>query len=85
MPKEEQVERELWNWKQANWEGLNEELEHTDWKRVLFNTESREPSKAHADAAVERFTSYLLDRAKQYVPVRTVTDTKSTHPWLNDR
>ena len=74
------VERELWNWKQANWTGLNDELEHTDWDKVLFDSGSDEALPAVADSAVDRFTSFLLDRAKVYVPVRQVTETKSTHP-----
>ena len=53
--------------------------------RVFFDGGGREPNIECANSAAERFTSYLLDRAKQYVPVRTVTDTKSTHPWLNER
>ena len=85
MPCEERVERELWNWRRANWNGLREELAHTDWNKVFFDGGSEEPNSAVADAAVTRFTTFLLERARRYVPVRKVTETKFTHPWLNDR
>ena len=36
VPSEVKVARELWNWRKANWPALNDELEHTDWDKVLF-------------------------------------------------
>ena len=36
VPSEVKVTRELWNWRKANWPALNDELEHTDWDKVLF-------------------------------------------------
>ncbi len=70
------IERQVWDFKKADWDGLRSALSETDWHSILCKD---------ADAAAEGLTETLLSKTREYVPTRRLKDEKSSHPWINDR
>ena len=87
VPKEVQVERELWLFDKCNWKALNSELQDTTWNQVLFGRDSATgPFTAEdVDHATENLTEHLLHTLRKHVPTVTKSVTKSTHPWIDER
>ena len=75
-PQETVVTREVWCYKRAKWNLLKEKLQKTDWAEVL---------QGDGHAAAQNLTDYLLEAAKECIPKRRLNQTKSSHPWLNER
>jgi len=76
MPKRIAFEREVWDFRHADWEGLRAELDGQDWSFL----DSIDPS----EGAVQ-LTTLLCRRTSEFVPSRLATAVRSTHPWLNPR
>ena len=74
-PQETATTRQVHNFKKADWTSLNATFKATDWTRVLSNDPSTD---------ARNLTDFILSTAKIYIPTRTITDTKKTHPWLTD-
>ena len=65
IPKEVQVEREMWLFNKANWKAINKELADTNWDELLFL--GPEPLSNLADEAVRRFTDNVLAVARKHM------------------
>ena len=68
--------RRVWQYRDADWEGLRDALNSQDWSWLK-----------HVDAHVgaERLTDNILDLSRQFIPERLLHERKTTHPWINDR
>ena len=68
--------RRVWQYRDADWDGLREALNSQDWSWLK-----------HVDAHVgaERLTDNILDPSRQFIPERFLHERKRTHPWINDR
>ena len=71
MPK-----RKIYNFKKANWLGLNQALENTPWDQVLGN---REPEHAW-----QNFKSILFYVVDKHIPTITIKSTFSS-PWFDSK
>ncbi len=74
-PKLHVIERTVWDYKKANWDGLIDALSEFDYSTLL---------NADVDSAVESFVKFVVSEAKQFIPTRLIREHKGTHPWLND-
>jgi hypothetical protein len=72
---ENSIEREVWHLQQANWKDLESQLGAFDWSILDEGT---------AEDALAYFHSVLWCHLVKHIPRRSITVTKSTHPWLND-
>ena len=70
------VQRECFQYAQADWPASSRELAEADWSFI---------GSECTCAAAERLTAILLDVARRHIPVTTVRERPSTHPWLSDR
>ena len=61
----------------ANWPKLRKVLRDSDWK-AFFD------GKTPDDAALQ-FTDFLLSTAKNFIPMKTVSDKPYKHPWIDDQ
>ena len=43
------------------------------------------PPRMQQGEGAERLTQVVLDAARQWIPHKTITDTKASHPWMNVR
>ena len=76
MTKNEVVERRVWIFSKANWDGLREKLGNLTWDLM---------SVLAAEEAALALTQTILDIMSEFVPQRFIQERKSTHPWTNDR
>ena len=76
MPKSEPIKREVWNFGEADWARLEEELKRQDWAEM---------QDMRPDDAAEFLTSTIIEQAEQCIGRKTVRMPRSSHPWLNDR
>ena len=75
-PQESSFVRKVWHYGRANWPLLRRSLRETSWqflKRDDMNTD---------DMALF-FRDIVMNSANQFIPSRFITNTKSTHPWIN--
>ena len=68
--KREPVARTVWIFVQADWTGLNTELEKAEWELMFSYT---------PDITTTSFTNHILTTAKPYIPTRTIHDSKQSH------
>ena len=68
--------RLVWQFREADWDGLNNALSSQDW--AWLRTVS-------ANVGAEQLTSMILALAERFIPRRYLYERKSTHPWINDR
>ena len=71
-----QEAREWWEYNKANWKQLKRTFHETDWSFV---------TDLDVDAAQRKFTNFVLETARRFIPVKQRVISKSSHPWLNDR
>ena len=64
-----------WDYKRASWNKLKEEARHIDWS--FLHTLPVE------DVAF-LFIDTVLATAMRHIPTRTISEHKTTHPWLDD-
>ena len=74
--KSEVVERKVWMFSKANWDGLRAKLRSLTWN--FF-------SSLAVDEAALALTQTILDAVSDVVPQRFIQERKSTHPWINER
>ena len=72
LPRTASQLRKVWSFVKADWEGLNGELQSTDWNVIDDST------------AAKTTTSLILESAAWYIPQRALRTTKRSHPWLTD-
>ena len=73
IPDTKVIEREVWNFKKADWTKLRECLAEHNWSG-LYNMD--------ADDAARAVTSTILKLVEECIGKRTMKEYKSTHPWL---
>ena len=66
--------RRVWNYKNANYESLNESIRNTNWS-FLHNGD--------VNSAVLKFTQTFLDLVKSNIPYKYVTVRPQDRPWYN--
>ena len=71
-----EVEREVWNYRDANWEGLKKAFQTTDWKAF---------EKDSVDFNAEALTNHILEKAREFIPRRSIKDKKMSHPWITEK
>ena len=76
VPRVEIQFRSVWQFRDADWDGLNNALFAQDWCWL---------STVGANAGAEQLTSIILKLAEQFIPKRRLCERKSTHPWINER
>ena len=77
IPEEKISERNCFEFKHANWRGLNQCLQEIDWKERFAH--------CSVDTTVATFTSTILDSAKNFIPYHAKSIAKNAHPWINAR
>ena len=75
-PETDESTREVWNFRDADWKGLNCTLKSQSWEFLKAGSAS--------DGAQE-LTSVILETAKAFIPKRILREHKSTHPWITSR
>ena len=55
---------------------------HADWISLLWNVVL---SYDNFDTAVERLCETILEKVRRYVPRKTISECKGSHPWLDDQ
>ena len=68
------IQRTVWEYKRADWKGLNEAYGKLDYDISSF---------ANIDNATEISVHMVLSEAKRFIPTRILREFKGTHPWLN--
>ena len=76
VPATEPVRRKVFDFKKANWKGIEGTLANTNWDAFLENLD--------ADEATEQFTALVVASIEAHVPSRWITEKVYAHPWLND-
>ena len=75
VPKSEVIERQVWQYREADWDRLIDILDLTDWSFA---------ETLDTSSAAERMTELILDAMLACIPKRTLQERKSTHPWLTE-
>ena len=73
VPETAVVQRDLWNFKTADWEKIQDDITETNWAAM---------NSMGADTAAEFLTTTLLQYMGSSVTKKKSKETKSTHPWL---
>ena len=68
--------REVWDYKHADYERLNDLIEQCDWTALIS-------SSLNIDEACKMFTSTFLNFCKTCIPVKTVLIRANDKPWFN--
>jgi hypothetical protein len=76
VPVSEKLQRTVWQYVETHWEGLCAELEESDWAQM---------DTCSAGGCAEFFTSLVVTSAEKFIPKRILLESKSSHPWVNDR
>jgi len=76
VPETEWVERTVWHFKAADWDGLRKALEQHDWSPLQVEC---------ANEAAQLLTNTVLAIASGFIPKAVLRERKSTHPWVNQR
>ena len=71
VPKLHVIERTVWVYKKANWEGLVNSLRDLDFSEIIAKD---------IDSAVASFVEVVVSKANQFIPTRTLREVKGTHP-----
>jgi len=76
VPRVKVQHRQVWQFKDACWGGLQDELAQTDWSWI---------SRMDAHDGAKQLTTFILDLAVKYIPKRELHERKCTHPWMNEK
>ena len=76
VPQHAPVEREVWDFRKADWERLSDTLQSCEWSDIMGD---------NVDEAAQAMTNTILSASTACIPKRLLKERKSTHPWLNDR
>ena len=75
VPKVEVQPRLVWQFKDADWDGLRHALSLVQWSQLL---------NVDANSGAQRLTQAILELAAYYIPQRILRERKSTHPWITE-
>ena len=70
------LDRTVWDFARADWKSLLAVLESFAWKDVL--------KYDNPDAAVEMFCAIIFDKARQYIPMKHISERKGSHPCVDE-
>ena len=76
VPKGAVLLRDGWNFRTADWDQLNANLEMEEW--TVFST-------MNVDDAATHLSDRILSLAEKSIKKKVIHDRKSMHPWVNDR
>ena len=76
LPTPEIVERQCWNYKKADWDGLENKFKNTNWSTIV--------QQVDVDRAASDLCEFILETAKQCIPYGPRHTHKESHPWLNN-
>ena len=76
LPASAEVERTVWSYNEANWVGLEQDLQRQNWNDMWTMS---------VDQAAEFLTTTIMELSTQHIPQRKLKVQKCTHPWLNDK
>ena len=75
LPQTAAHKRKVWSYMKADWGGLKEELQETDWSFI---------ASCDASRAAVLMTELILENSSKHIPQRILHAMKSSHPWLTD-
>ena len=75
VPESDVTKRQVWSFKDADWEGLKNELSDAYWDKLKI---------MDVDEAAATWTKLVLAAAEKFIPRRWRRQQKSTHPWVDD-
>ena len=73
LPQCIEIEREVWNYRDADWKGLKEALRSSGWQRLL---------NFSVDIHAEELTENILAIAREFIPRRKIKERNMSHPWI---
>ena len=76
IPETATHQREVWHFREADWERMVSNMEETSWKFISATVPSE---------GAKRFTEELLRITEKNIPRRSASIRKTTHPWLTER
>ena len=71
------AKRLSWIWKEAQLSLLRSYCAPTNWDFILGGT--------CVDTVTANLTNYILSGAKQFIPIRECSFSKSSHPWVTEQ
>ena len=77
VPQQAPVKREVWDYRKADWEQLVDSLGEANWIDIMAGATVHEAAQAMTDK--------IMEASELSIPKRSITEKKSTHPWLTDR
>ena len=75
VPKVDIQPRMIWQFRAADWQGLDNALMCQDWSWL---------GVVDANIGAEKLTAHILCLAEYFIPKRWMHERKSTHPWINE-
>ena len=79
VPVEERFERTVWNYRDADWQGLQDSL------RQAAAASGLGLQRTCPDEAAAQLTASLLEIAGRHIGTRSLVARSSSHPWLSKR
>ena len=76
VPETQAISRTVWLYQKADWEGLKDTLENTDWSFL------KEGSVNDATVAI---TQKVLSVAREFIPQKVIREEKGSHRWIDDK
>lgn len=74
VPEVETRRREVWSFRNADWDGLKQSLREIEWHRHAQETE--------VDTCVRGVVQDIMECSQANIPTRTMVERKATHEWL---
>ena len=69
------ITRVVWDFAKADWKALRSAFQNANWEEIISH---------EVDEAADNLTNHILDTARRFIPMRAITEHKSSHPWLDD-
>ena len=76
IPETASHQRDVWHFREADWERMDSHIQETNWEFVSGTSQSE---------GAQRLTEQLLQIANDNIPRQSVNIKKPTHPWLTER
>ncbi len=76
LPEVKAQRRQVFQYSRARWDDMCEQLRSVDWSSIIRDDD--------VDGSAMRFTTCLLDTAREFIPQKWISDHSGSHPWLDD-
>ncbi len=76
VPAFETKRRRVWDFKRASWKRLQDDIKAFRWAELLDD--------AAPNASVSAFCNKLEDLCDQHIPRKWISESSSSHPWLDE-